>query len=101
MGRMKRLKRYARTPFASALLGGAVVATIGLLALGAGWVEPQDDDDGASALAAAPLTEPAADEGGEGLSVNEIYRRSMASIGHVSATAEETGAPEGLSPFGP
>ena len=84
-------------PFSAAL----VVAAFGLLAIGAGWVGDDDDDGGPPALAAAPLTEPAASDDEEGLSVNEIYRRSMPSVGFVSSTLEETDAPEGLSPFGP
>jgi S1-C subfamily serine protease len=98
---MERLKRLARTPFASALLGGAVVAAIGLLAIGAGWVGDDDNDGGAPALAAGPLTKPAASDDAQGLSVNEIYRRSQASVAFVSSTIKDTAPPEGLSPFGP
>ncbi len=96
---MNSIKSALRTPFASALLGGFVVAAVGLIAISAGWV---DADDDSPTVAAAPLTKPASDAGAEGLSVNEIYRRSVPSVGFVSATLGETGqSPEGLSPFGP
>jgi S1-C subfamily serine protease len=98
---MERLKRYAHTPFASALLGGLVVAAVGLVAISAGWIEADAGDDGQAALAAAPRVEPAADPGRRGSSVNEIYRSSMPSVGFVTAKVEEAEAPEGLSPFGP
>ena len=95
---MNRLKRATRTPFASALLGGVVVAVAGLLAINAGWVDA--DDDSAPTLAAAPLTEPATDSGGDGMTVNEIYRRSVPSVAYVSAEREGS-AEEAFSPFGP
>ena len=95
---MNRFERLVRTPLASALLGGAVVAVAGLLAINAGWVDA--DDDAPSTLAPAPLTEPAAESEGKGLTVNEIYRRSAPSVGFVSAT-RATGGAEGFSPFGP
>ena len=95
---MNRLKRVPRTPFASALLGGVVVAVAGLLAINAGWVDA--DDDSAPTLAAAPLTEPATDSGGDGMTVNEIYRRSVPSVAYVSAEREGS-AEETFSPFGP
>jgi len=99
---MNSIKSALRTPFASALLGGFVVAVLGLVAISAGWVDSDDDDGDAPGLAAPPLTEPAADDDTEGLSVNEIYRRSVPSVGFVSATLGDTGEqPEGLSPFGP
>jgi S1-C subfamily serine protease len=95
---MDRLERAARTPFASALLGGVVVAMLGWLAIAAGWVEADDDEP---TLAATPLAEPASDSGGgEGLTVNEIYRRSAAGVAFVSATSEPQ-PQESFSPFGP
>jgi S1-C subfamily serine protease len=97
---MNSIKRAARTPFASALLGGFVVAALGLIAIGAGWVDPDDDGSEAPALAPAPLTEPAADDGGDGLTVNEIYRRSAPSVGFVRATPA-TAESDPLNPFGP
>ena len=48
---MNSIKRALRTPFASALLGGFVVAVLGLVAIGAGWVDADDDDGDAPALA--------------------------------------------------
>jgi S1-C subfamily serine protease len=94
---MNRLQRAARTPFASALLGGFVVAVLGLLAINAGWVDADDDP---APTPAPPLT-PASGGGGErGMSVNEIYRRSVPSVGFVRAQREGA-AQEGFSPFGP
>ena len=36
---MNRARRVLRTPFASALLGGAVVAVFGWIAIAAGWIQ--------------------------------------------------------------
>jgi S1-C subfamily serine protease len=94
--------RYLRTPFASALAGGLVVALLGWVAIAAGWVEAADDDgDGdAPSLTAAPLTEPAADgNGGGSLSVNEIYSRGSDGVVHIEATPDRQPVPFG--PFGP
>jgi len=95
---MDTIKRYVRTPFASALLGGLVVAIAGLVALDAGWIDLDDED--AAPLAAAPLTKPAAGDSESGLTVNQIYNRSASGVGFVRANAEPA-APEPFGPFGP
>ena len=95
---MDSLKRAARTPFGSALLGGLVAAAAGLVAISAGWVDA--DDDGPS-LAATPLAKPASAAGDAGgLTVNELYKRSAPGVAFVSATTNASGQ-ENFSPFGP
>jgi len=95
---MDRIRRSARSPFGSALLGGLVVAVLGYVAIAAGWVEA---DGGESTIGAPPLSEPASDAGGgKGLTVNEIYRQRASGVAFVRAESEtESGAP--FSPFGP
>ena len=94
---MNNLKRFPRSPFASALLGGLVVAVAGLVAIDAGWIET---DGGSTPVAAVPLS-PAADSEAEGLTVNEIYERSANGIGFVSADRAEPEAEDSFGPFGP
>jgi len=50
------MRRFLRTPFASALLGGAVVAAFGWVAIAAGWIDAQD---GRTPTVAAPATDTA------------------------------------------
>jgi S1-C subfamily serine protease len=93
---MERLKRVARTPFGSALLGGIVVAVVGLIAISAGWVKAESDEP---ALAPVPLTEPAADTGNaKGETVNQIYKESAPGVAFVQA---EQRTQETITPFGP
>ncbi|HEX2360036.1 MAG TPA: trypsin-like peptidase domain-containing protein [Solirubrobacterales bacterium] len=67
---------------------------VGLVAVEAGWV---GDEDGSSAptAAAAPLTEPVSDQnGGSGLTVNEIYERDSKGVAFIHAE-QPTGAATG------
>ena len=50
------MKRIFRTSFGSALLGGAVVAAFGLVAIAAGWIHA--DSGAATVTVAAPLSAP-------------------------------------------
>ncbi len=99
---MSRLRRLLRTPFASALLGGAVVALFGLLAISAGWVE---SEGGSTTTVAAPLTAPVSDSGdggdpGDGGNiVNQIYRRDGDGVAFISADVEAS-EPQAFNPFG-
>ena len=63
-----------RSPFVSALLGGLVVAVLGLIAIAAGVVK---SDGGTTTTVAAPLSAPvdAKSEGGASNVVNQIYKR--------------------------
>jgi S1-C subfamily serine protease len=92
-------KSSLRTPFVSALLGGAVVAILGAIAIAAGWIQA---DGGSTTTVAAPLTAPVASKSGdEGDSnvVNEIYKRDGDGVAFIESDipARESQA---FSPFG-
>jgi S1-C subfamily serine protease len=90
------MKRILSTSFGSALLGGAVVAAIGLVAISAGWIHA--DSGGATVTVAAPLSAPvdAKEEGGGNL-INQIYRRDGQGVAFISS---DLPAKESSGPFG-
>src|SRR4249919_1642008 len=95
---MKRARRFFRTPFGSAILGGAVVAAFGWIAIAAGWIE--SDAESVPAAAPAALASPVAshsDSGEEPNVVNEIYRHDGQGVAFVQATEPAQEA----SPFNP
>ena len=91
------MKNFLRTPFASALAGGLVVGLLGWAAIAAGWVEA-GDDGAAPAAVATPLTEPAADENGDGLTVNQIYTNDAPGVAFIEADSQSSQTP--FDPFG-
>jgi S1-C subfamily serine protease len=93
------MKRIFKTSFGSALLGGAVVAAFGWIAIAAGWI--QADDSGSTVTVSQPLAAPvsASDESEDRNLVNEIYRRDGRGVAFISAKLEEGKSP-GLNPFG-
>jgi S1-C subfamily serine protease len=90
---MRKPRNLLRTPFASALLGGLVVAVAGLIAIEAGWIEAEGDS---GTIAQPPLTRPAASESG---TVGEIYRRSNDGVVFVQAEQRQAGSSV-FDPFG-
>jgi len=91
------MRRILRTPFGSALLGGAVVAAFGWIAISAGWIQSQA---GSTTTLGAPLTTPVSSKAGDGTNVvNRIYRRDGQGVAFIEAEhpAEE---PSLFSPFG-
>jgi S1-C subfamily serine protease len=84
--------------FGAALLGGAFVAVVGLIAIAAGLVK---SEGGSTTTVAAPLAAPVVSKSGEadGNVVNEIYKRDGGGVAFIESQipAEET---QGLSPFG-
>ncbi len=93
------MKRFFGTSFGSALLGGAVVALFGLLAIGAGWIEAEDDG-GSTVTVTRALTPVASTDGeAEANPVNRIYRSAERGIAFIEARQGEDGAP-GIDPFG-
>ena len=90
-----------RSPFFSALLGGAVVAVVGLIAIAAGVVDSGGDT---TTTVATPLTAPIdakGDDGGGNL-VNQIYKADGDGVAFIESEieAQEPEGFEGFSPFG-
>jgi S1-C subfamily serine protease len=95
---MTKARRLLRTPFGSALLGGAIVAAFGWIAIAAGWIQ---SEGGSTTTVAAPLAAPVADRssGGDGNIVNQIYREDGEGVAFIES---EIPSREGqsFSPFG-
>ena len=92
------MRRFLRTPFASALLGGAVVAAFGWVAIAAGWIESEGGSTTTTITApAAPIS--VKDDGDTNL-INQIYRRDGEGVAFIEASRPSEGSPE-FSPFGP
>jgi S1-C subfamily serine protease len=93
-----RTRRFFGTSIGSAVLGGAIVAVFGWVAIAAGWVKAADDQ---AQPAVAPITAPVASHGenGDRNPVNEIYRRDGRGVVFIEAErrAEE---PSPFNPFG-
>jgi S1-C subfamily serine protease len=87
-----------RSPFFSALLGGLVVAVVGLIAIAAGVV---DSGGGTTTTVAAPLTAPvdAKSEDGSSNVVNQIYKADGEGVVFIESQIEATES-EFLNPFG-
>jgi S1-C subfamily serine protease len=91
------MRRFLRSPFGSALLGGAVVAAFGWLAIASGWIEAEGDS---TTTVAAPLAAPIEiKDGGDSNLVNEIYRRDGQGVAFIQATQGAEESP-GVNPFG-
>ena len=90
-----------RSPFFSALLGGAVVAVIGLILIAAGVVK---SDGGTTTTVASPLTEPINAKGEDENSnvVNQIYKADGDGVAFIESQIEpqESEAPSPFNPFG-
>ena len=88
----ERLATAARNPFVAGLLGGLVVLIAGVIAVAAGWV-----GDDQTTVVQSPVVSSAGNAGeGQGLTVNEIYKRDGPGVVFISA--EVTTRQE--SPFG-
>ncbi len=87
----------SRSFFAAALLGGAVVAAFGWIAIAAGWIA---SDGGTTTTVSAPITAPVSDSGdGSSNTVNQIYRADGDGVAFISATVAPS-EEQTLSPFG-
>ncbi|HET7120604.1 MAG TPA: trypsin-like peptidase domain-containing protein [Solirubrobacterales bacterium] len=88
----------SRTHFIAALLGGLVVAVLGLIAIAAGLVK---SDGGTTTTVAAPLSAPIDAKSGDGESnvVNEIYKRDGEGVAFIESQIEAQ-EPQGFNPFG-
>ena len=94
------MKNLIKTPFASAVAGGLVVAGLGLAAIGTGVVDSGDTTTTTTTVpAAVPEAALTADDSGKALTVNQIYTQD--SPGVVFITAQQRSQPSPFSPFGP
>jgi|SRR5689334_1710425 len=93
------MRRTLRTPFASALLGGAVVAAFFAIAISAGWI---DSKTTTATTIPAPLSTPVDNkESGDTNTVNQIYRHDGQGVAFIESTlAPEEATPSPFSPFG-
>ena len=96
---MPNSKNSLRVPFFSALLGGAIVAVIGLIAISAGLVKSDSDS---TTTTAAPLTAPVVSKSdGEESSnvVNQIYKNDGGGVAFIESQIPATET-QSFSPFG-
>jgi S1-C subfamily serine protease len=92
------MKRIFKGPFGSALLGGAVVAAFGWVAIAAGWIH--SDSNGSTVTVSEPLAAPIdAKEEGDTNVVNQIYRRDGQGVAFIASELKPEES-SGLSPFG-
>jgi S1-C subfamily serine protease len=93
------MKRFLRTPFSSALLGGAVVAAFFAVAISAGWIDAKSTT---TTTIPAPLTAPVANkESGDTNTVNQIYRQDGQGVAFIESTLEpEETSSSPFNPFG-
>ncbi len=96
---IRKEQGFFRRPFGSALLGGAVVAAFGWIAIAAGWIDAQG---GSTTTVAAPLAAPAVSKsGGDTNVVNQIYRRDGQGVAFIQADQPpRSSSANPLSPFG-
>jgi S1-C subfamily serine protease len=85
---MARTRNPFRTPFGSALLGGAVVAVAGVLAINAGWIDADGDEP--ITTAEPSLARPISDKGAT--AVGEIYKRTNDGVVYVQADSGASGS---------
>jgi S1-C subfamily serine protease len=91
------MSRFFRTPFGSALVGGAVVAAFGWVAIAAGWIAAEG---GSTTTVETSLAAPVAVKDSEdGNVVNQIYRRDGEGVAFIEAEGQG-GEDAGPTPFG-
>jgi putative serine protease PepD len=97
---MNQQKSSLRSPFVAAILGGAIVAVVGLVAIATGLV---NSGGGSTTTVAAPLSSPVVAKGEEesGNTVNEIYKADGNGVAFIESQigAEEV-EPSPFNPFG-
>jgi len=79
----------------SGVLGGLVVLVAGAIPLATGVIGSGGESSG-PAYTQAPLVQPAADRGGDGPTINEIYKRAAPGVVFVEVRGRETSSPFGL-----
>jgi S1-C subfamily serine protease len=91
-------KQSLRVPFFSALLGGAIVAVFGLIAISAGWVKSDNSSESVAAVApTAPIVSRSGNESSN--VVNQIYKADGDGVAFIESALAPTET-ESFSPFG-
>jgi S1-C subfamily serine protease len=96
---MSERKSFFRSPFGSALLGGAVVAVVGLIAIATGLVK---SDGGSTTTITQPLAAPVAaksDSSGDTNIVNQIYKADGDGVAFIESQIPATESST-VNPFG-
>ncbi|HSS34025.1 MAG TPA: trypsin-like peptidase domain-containing protein [Solirubrobacterales bacterium] len=96
---MSERKSFFRSSFGSALLGGAVVAVVGLIAIATGLVK---SDGGSTTTITQPLAAPVATKSDDGDStnlVNQIYKTDGNGVAFIESQIPASESSE-VSPFG-
>ena len=83
---MSKVKKISSTPLGAAVIGGLIVAVIGLIAIAAGLVHSSSSDNTVATLAPAPLPQPASQTTGKGLTVNQIYQEDSPGVVFIQST---------------
>jgi S1-C subfamily serine protease len=96
---MSKVKRISSTPLGSAVIGGLIVAVIGVIAIAAGLVHSSSSTNTVATLAPAPLPQPASQTTGKGQTVNQIYQEDSPGVVFVQSTLQSQG-PSLVNPFG-
>jgi S1-C subfamily serine protease len=96
---MNKPRRALRTPFVSALLGGAVVAVFGAIAIAAGWIH--SGDASTTTTVAAPLSAPVVSKSSDKSAnvVNQIYKNDGGGVAFIESQIPPQES-QSLSPFG-
>jgi S1-C subfamily serine protease len=96
---VSRARRFFKTPFGSAVIGGTVVGLFGWLAIAAGWIE--SDEGSAPTAAGTALSTPIASKGEPDSNVvNEIYRRDGQGVAFIEADQAPQREVSPFNPFG-
>jgi S1-C subfamily serine protease len=97
-----KTKRFFRSSFGSALLGGAIVAVVAVIVIASGLVKGSGHDT--TTTVQSSLTAPAAsDSSDEGATntVNQIYKSDGNGVAFIESTLEaEPSSQEAFNPFG-
>ena len=93
---MSNVRRAARTPFGSAVIGGLIVGLLGWFAIAAGWIHSRSTS---SATVAAPFAAPVSDTKGSapGNDINSIYQHDGQGVAFIQAQLPA----RPVSPFDP
>jgi S1-C subfamily serine protease len=96
---MSTVRRYAQTPLGAAIVGGLIVAIVGVIVIATGLVK-SESSGGQTTLTAAPLRQPAPKfASGKGLTVNQIYQQDSPGVAFIQAQSQPR-PPSPLNPFG-